>query len=287
MALNRVAGMLACVVALLLERPVAGQAEPATVYRNDVAGIQLRMAGGFRVLGQREGVVLFGSNETPGMVLLRTGDRFSAAELQAAARDGYEDEGVALRPAGLAHSVPNGIAFPVRGTVDGAEVLGLLAGVRASDGRCFVLLAATTPPQWPKLEVAARIMAAGIEILAPAAAPAMDESLHTYFSGTRLTFYFSRTSSDSSFRGTEQIYLCGDSTFRMGTREQARFDVPQAMGTARSGSAGEGRWHAAGGILSLHFHDGRRVRYEVTRAGQGQVYLNGSKYFRAGYKQCP
>jgi hypothetical protein len=230
--------------------------------------------------------VLFRSDETPGIVLLKTGERFSAAELQAAARDGYEDEGVALRPAGAAQAVPNGIAFPVRGTVDGAEVLGMLAAVRAPDGRCFVLLAATTPAQWPKLEGAARRMAGGIEILAPAAVPEMDESLRAYLSDTRLTFYFSRSNRDSSFRGTEQIYLCGDATFHMGTQEQARFDVPQATGHSRNSSAGDGRWHAANGLLSLDFHDGRRVRYRISGPSSSMVYLNGSKYFRARQDQC-
>jgi hypothetical protein len=119
----------------------------------------------------------------------------------------------------------------VRGTLDGQAVRGILAGIRAASGRCFIILAATTPAAWPKLDPAARRMVEGVSIDARAA-PAADPNLHGYFSGSRLSFYMVRTSTSSngsregSFSGVERLYFCTDGSFHYGEQSQASFDVP-------------------------------------------------------------
>jgi hypothetical protein len=296
------------ILALVLG-PLGGQEQPSPpeitanatpdLYRDNEAGLSIRLAGGFRFLARQNSLALFGSRETPGLVLLETGESFSEADLLEASRSGYRDDGVALTPDGpasrLSLSIGVGLAFAVRGTLDNQPVRGILAGIRSPGGRCFIVLAATTPEAWPKLQASAQSIISGIQLFPPEA-PAGDPQLQRYFSGTRLSFYFSRSSSSSagsregSFSGTERIYLCGDGSFFYGERTNASFDVPQAMGYSRTADNSSGRWQAVpattGAVLTLRFHDGRQWRYQASRMGGEVLYLNGSKYFRAGQNRC-
>ncbi len=289
---------------LLLPWLLAGQEESAAApevvsdatpesFRDAEAGFSIRLAGGFGFLARQESLVLFGSKSTPGMVFLELGESFTEQELVEASRSGYQEEGVSLTPTGeairLHPGLGKGIAFPVRGSLDGQRVEGLLAGVRHQNGRCFIVLVATTPESWPKLAGAAQQIVNGIALGAPEA-PQIDPQMRSYFAGTRLSFYFSRASRSTLFQGKEQIYLCGNGTFFYGEQTSASFDVPQAMGYSRTGDNSAGKWQAApngeGALLSLVFNDGRQWRYQATRMGSGLVYLNGSKYFRSGQNRC-
>lgn len=284
---------------LLLFMAQSPDATGEEFYRDAEAGLSIRLAGGFRLLNRRGDLTILGSNQTPGAVMIDGGETFSAAELAEAARSGYKAEGVALRPAGpairLSPGSGEGLAFPVDGVLNGETVRGVLAGVRAPSGRCFIMLAATTPAAWPKLEPVARRMIESASIEAPTAPPA-DASLHSYFAGTRLSYYMSRTSTSSTgafegaFGGTERIYLCANGSFQYGERTGGTFDVAEAAGRARSSDTGSGRWQVAasgeGALLTLSFQDGRRSVYRATRLGRDVVYLNGSKYFRAGQSRC-
>jgi len=286
-------------LALLLMMGQSPDSAGAGVYRDAEAGLSIRLAGGFRFLKKQDTLTILGSNETPGVVMIESGENFSSAELAEAARSGYKAEGVSLQPEGAAVPLSlargEGLAFPVKGVLDGETVRGVLSGVRTPSGRCFIVLAATTPAAWPKLEPAARRMIEGISVEAPEARAA-DPDLHTYFAGTRLSFYMSRTSTSStgsregSFSGVERIYLCSDGSFQYGEQSQGSFDVPQAMGRARTSESGSGRWQASaaadGASLTLSFHDGRRLNYRATRLGKEVLYLNGSKYFRSGQSRC-
>jgi len=165
-------------------------------------------------------------------------------------------------------------------------------GLRLAGGfgfLCFILLVATTPQAWPRLAPVAQRIVEGIALFTPEV-PAIDPQLRAYFAGSRLNFYFSRTSRDTSFQGTERIYLCGDGSFFHGEQTQASFDVPQAMRYSRTGDNSSGKWSVnrtpSGALLTLPFHDGRPCLYQATRLGSEVLYLNGSKYFRSGHTRC-
>lgn len=279
--------------------PQPAPANGTEAFRDAEAGFSMRLAGGFRFLSRQGSITLFGSNTTPGVVLVEGGETFTAEELSEAARSGYQTTGVALLPDGpyrkIAAGFGEGLAFPVKGTLDGQTVRGMLAGIRTRTGRCFIVLAATTPEGWPKLAEAAERMIGGVELFAPDT-PAVDPQLKSYFAGMRFSFYMSRPSVSSSgsfegsFSGQERIYLCSDGSFQYGEQTRGTFDVPQAMGSARTNSNGSGRWQVSGAdggaLLTLIFNDGRRSNYRATRLGRDLVYLNGSKYFRAGQDRC-
>lgn len=284
---------------LILLAQAPGWAE-GEVYRDVEGGLTMQLAGGFRFLKRTGTVTLLGSSETPGVVLIESGESFTGAELAAAAGTGYKAAGVDLTPEGPAARIAagegEGLAFPVTGTLEGQRVRGILAGLRAKTGRCFVVLAATTPEAWGKLEGVARRMVEDLRLERPGGTGG-DGGVRAYFAGMRLSYYMSRTGTSStgvregSFNGVERIYLCGDGRFQYGEQAQGTFDVPQAAGRARTGSSGSGRWEASGSaegaLLVLAFDDGRRLEYRATRLGRDVVYLNGSKYFRAGQAQCP
>jgi len=265
------------------------------------AGLTLQLSGGFGFLTRQGTLTIFGSKTTPGMILLESGERFTEAELVLAARNGYEGEGVALKPADSVRPLDLagalGMAVPVAGTLDGQPIRGLLAGVRSRDGRCFIILAATTPESWPRLAPVADQVAAGIALLPPSrSTTGQDPQWRAYFGGTKLSYYFSRSSSSSmsssqgSLQSTERIYLCSDGSFHYGEQTTASFDLPQAMGYSRTGDHSAGRWTAVGNSdgaqLTLAFHDGRLWCYQAARMGKEVLYLNGSKYFRSGQERC-
>lgn len=280
-------------------QPEQAKAATPDLFRDPESGFALRLSGGFQFLGKQESIVLFGSKTTPGAVFLETGETFTLQDLEAATRMGYQDEGVALLPDGPATrlnlTLGAGVSFPVKGTLDNQPVRGILAGVRANNGRCFILLAATTPQVWEKLAPVAAQIAAGIELFPPETPP-MDQRLAAYFAGRRLAYYFSRRSTSlsgvtqGSFQSTEQIFLCSDGTFHYGEQTRASFDVPQAFGYSRTGDSSAGKWQvtAEGGtaLLALRFHDGRLWRYRATSLANETVYLNGSRYFRSGQNRC-
>ena len=269
------------------------------IFQDEQAGLTLRLPGGFGFLIRQGTLTVFGSKITPGIVLLETGETFTEAEIASAAENGYRNEGVALRPVGVARLLvltsAQGIAIPVEGTLETQAVRGLLTGIRGPDGRCFLILAATTHEAWPRLAPVAEQLVAGIALTAPKP-PAIDPQWRTYFGGTRLSYYFSRSSYSStgtnqgSLQSTERIYLCSDGTFHFGEQTRASFDLPQAMGYSRTGDSSAGRWSAlgqsGGAQLTLAFHDGRLWRYQATRLGKEVLYLNGSKYFRSGQSRC-
>ncbi len=265
------------------------------------AGLTLQLPGGFGFLTRQGTLTIFGSKATPGMILVESGERFTEAELVSTARNGYQDEGVTLKPEGparpLALAGALGMAVPVTGTLDEQPIRGLLTGVRSQDGRCFIVLAATTPESWPRLAPVAEQVAAGIALVAPSRhTTGQDLQWKAYFGGTKLSYYFSRSSSSlsgasqGSLQSTERIFLCSDGTFQYGEQTTASFDLPQAMGYSRTGDHSAGRWTATGNSggaqLTLAFHDGRLWHYQAARMGKEVLYLNGSKYFRSGQERC-
>ena len=291
-------------IAVLLVSHAQAQPEQASaatpdLYRDPETGFALRLSGGFQFLGKQESIALFGSKAKPGAVFLETGATFTVEELEAATRLGYQDEGVSLAPDGPASrlnlTLGVGIAFPVKGTLDNQPVRGILTGVRTHTGRCFLLLVATTPEAWDKLDATATQIANGVELFAPEAPP-VDQRLAAYFAGKRLSYYFSRWSTSlsgatqGSFQSNEQTYLCAGGSFHYGEQTRASFDVPQAFGYSRSGDSSSGRWLVTGdgpnAQLTLRFHDGRLWRYRATNLGNETVYLNGSRYFRAAQTRC-
>jgi hypothetical protein len=268
-------------------------------YRDSRRGFAMALSGGFGFGASQQGLTILGSKAVPGAIFIKTGERFSATELQQAAKQGYRDDGVQLTPLGPTTTLTIegglGMAVPVQGTLEDARVLGLLAGVITGSGECFVLLAATTPEQWSKLEPDARKMFASIRLFAPEVPP-VDRQWQSYFAGSRLSYYFSRTSAsltgtiEGGAGATVHIDFCGDGTFLYGDKSRMSFDLPQAFGYRHSQSNASGRWNVqaaadAVAALTLEFYDGRVWRYQA-RGDRELTYLNGSRYSRSRSQVC-
>lgn len=291
---------LAAAAAALAQNPAPEVvAKPsADTFRDETAGFAMPLAGGFRFGGRQENIAVFVSNTTPGVVFIRSGERFTDEEIAEAVRSGYSDEGVALLPAGPGERLNprggRGQAVLVKGTLEGQEVRGLLAGFIGPAGQCFVLLAATTPAEWPKLEPAARRIASGVELSIPKAPP-MDEQWRQYFAGARLSYYtssqsYSGTRLEGGSSGATTYYLCSDGRFFFGEKFRASFDVPQALGYVRTQDSSSGNWSvqangAGQALLTFSFHDGTVWRYRAQPSG-GVVYMNSYKYFKGGHDRC-
>lgn len=268
-------------------------------FREPSVGFAMPLEGGFQLAKREEEAVILTSAVTPGLILIKAGEKFTAAEVESVLAGGYRDDGVDLKAAGAAETLGGKYrGAVVTGQLGGSTAKGLLAGLIGPTGECFIVLAATTPEQWPKLEAVARQMVAGIRLTAPEVAPtaAMDQQMMQYLGGVRLRYreYIRSSGStgriDGSYSGSEDIYLCGNGTFWHSKRFSAN-----ASGVGSTTVTGQypdqaGRWKTwvtpdKTPWLALEFGNGRVERYQLKPDGQ-RVYLNGAKYERIQGQGC-
>jgi hypothetical protein len=279
----------------LTRQPAAGS---PNLFREPAAGFAMPLEGGFQLARREESAVLFTSATLPGLLLVKAGEQFTAAEIEAALKSGYQAEGVDLKPVSPPETLGGHRAALVAGQLNGNSAKGLLAGLIGPTGECFVVLAATTPEQWPKLEPAARRMLSGIQLSAPQAppAPSHDKQLFDYLSGARLRYRESIRSTgstgriDGSFSSRDDIYLCGDGTFSRDERSSASVSGAGSTTYSSSNPNQSGRWTASvppGGApqLILQFNSGRTVRH-VLRPDGRRVFLDGYGYERIQGQGC-
>jgi len=268
-------------------------------FREPSVGFAMPLEGGFQLAKREEEAVILTSAVTPGLILIKAGEKFTAAEIEATLAGGYRDEGVDLKAAGAAETLGGKYrGAVVTGQLSGSAAKGLLVGLIGPTGECFIVLAATTPEQWPKLEAVARQMMAGIRLTAPEVAPtaAMDQQMMQYLGGARLRYreYIRSSGStgrmDGSYSGSEDIYLCGDGTFWHSKRFSASVSGVGSTTVTGRNPEQSGRWKTwvtpeKTPWLALEFGNGRVERYQVKPDGQ-RVYLNGTKYERTQGQGC-
>jgi hypothetical protein len=270
-------------------------AASANIFREPAAGFAMPLDGGFQLARREESAALFTSATLPGLILVKAGEQFTAAEIEAALRSGYQAEGVDLKPAAPPETLGGHRAALVDGQLNGNAARGFLAGLIGPTGECFVVLAATSPAEWPKLETAARKMLSGIQLSAPQAppAPSHDKQLFDSLAGARLRYQENIRSTgstgriDGSYSRSINIYLCGDGSFLQSDRSLASGD---SFAYTRNDPNQSGRWEAAllpNGTpsLTLRFHSGRTMQYTLRISGS-YFYLNGDRFYRIRGEGC-
>ncbi len=188
----------------------------AAEFREPSVGFAIPREGGFQLAKREEEAVILTSAATPRLILIKAREKFTAAEIEATLAGGYRDEGVDLKAAGATETLGGKYrGAVVTGQLGGSGANGLLVGLIGPTGECFIVLAATTPEQWPKLETVARQMVAGIRLTAPEAPPtaAMDQQMMQYLGGVRLRFreYIRSSGSTGGLMGATRgvwIFTC-------------------------------------------------------------------------------
>lgn len=271
--------------------PVPAPASPG-IHEAPHAGHAFPLHGGFRLLGKDGAVVLFGSDTVPGLVIAMDSPGLTAEQIEEATHSGYVDANVHLVPSGEARALDieggSGTAIPVTGILDGAQVEGLLAGYRNGTGQGLVMLAATTPQQWPVLAPVGEEILAGVRLFEPEPAP-VSESWVSWFSGKEITYMHTSGDASGGFSDKVVIACCSDGSFHYSGRSDMSFDIDAGFGYSHDADSGAGTWTVTGpeedAVLVLTFGDGAVRSYRLAHV-DGKTYLDGERWFVVEGTRC-
>ncbi len=265
----------------------------ATPYERKDLGFSLDLHGGFFAGNEQDGILLFGSNTTPGLMIVMNSPGLTQAEVQQSAQTGYFEEGVSLTPSGSPQEmkVEGGWAMNVEvtGIFDGAEVQGIMAGYVGNEGQGFAYVAVTTPEQWENLAPAARSTAASLRFQKVDVGPLVQQ-WDQKVRGRKLTYM--NTWGDYSGGGSDQAhyFLCSDGTFAYQGSSNFAFDVSGGFGSSFDRGSSSGTWKlmAQGNQVSLVFQyqNGQSENAELTSDEDGKTFLNGTRYFVVDNDMC-
>lgn len=268
---------------------------PGESLRLAESGVAVRLAQGFRMLQAQGGGNIVGSDTLPGMVLVFPNGALTAAEIDAAAVQGYTDAVIQVRPSGAARAVApagggSGKVVPVTGTLDGATVQGLLAGYTNGAGSGVVILAATTPESWPQMQAAAELMSTNVTLFAPEVSPRLAQA-RAALAGKSLVWAHNSNQVAQNAEGYhvgsavnafEAWHCCASGR---GRYEGARSMSYQGGGLIGSSESGPGAWDGTWSLgaqgddfrLTFQFDDGSSQSWAVTVDAAGEVYVEGRK----------
>ncbi len=276
-------------------KPAAPQTTPqesAGRFTKKEDGFSLALAGGFFQINNQDGAYLLGSKTTPGLILVRPEPSLTPADVEEGMRSGHQEEGVNLVPSGSPETLKvkggTGKMVPVTGTLDGAQVQGILAGFTAPSGPGLVVTALTTPEQWPNLKASAHTAIEDVHLFAPSVAPLVrqwDQKLR----GMKMT-YMSTFGDYQGGGSTKIVYaLCSDSSFSYSGSDSMSFDIDAGFGSSHSRAGGAGTWsiRSQGGQPTIHFafNDGNQRTFQLSRQGS-KTFLDNTRYFVTANDIC-
>jgi hypothetical protein len=244
----------------------------------DDEGFSIALAGGFQLGKQQAGYYLLGSNQIPGLILIKPLERLDSAELDRAMRSGYHDEAVDLTPLGeaveLAGTPGTARLIEVRGELQRGEVHGLLAGYLRPGGGGLLLFAVTTPQQWPQLEPIADKMARSVALYGPDP-QVLVETWRGRLAGFRLVHV---PNGETDPADADRSYaLCADGRVAY---EQKPAPGEGPVGAPPASASGHWDLEAAGrkAVLRIQLDGGDKQSFTLTRE-EHKTYLDGVRYF--------
>ncbi len=271
------------------ERRAAGSRGPATPmdsapsrgprYRNEKLGLSFVPPPGWKV-GERQGLLLMGSDNEPGLIIIRLARRTRLQQLVQDYGEGMQEQGLQLMPTVQAQEFPAGRNRAVAGELagmaqDGARIRARAVAVESPFGDAVVVLGLTTEEKYAGLKPRVESIAPTFQFTQPQAPPVLEEIAGQYF-------YFSSSSYGSSER---YIDMCSDGRFssRSGTYSTG------GAGTAYGEGGASAQWTAEGdgsqGAIIVTNPDGSTERYPYQKSGSDLI-VNGRTFARYGDGSC-
>lgn len=259
----------------------ASPAAPArgSRYRHDNWGISFVPPPGWKV-GERQGLLLMGSDTEAGLIIIRMARRTSLQQLVQDYGEGMEEEGLQLMPTVQAREFPAGRNQAVAGELagvaqDGARIRARAVAVASPFGDAAVVLGMTTEEKYAGLKPRVESIASSFEFSQPKAPPILEAIAGQYY-------YISSSSYGSSER---YIDMCSDGRFssRSGTYSTG------GAGTAYGEGGQSAQWTAEGdgsqGVIVVTNPDGSNERYPYRRSGSDLTVSNRT-FARYGDGSC-
>jgi len=269
--------------------PSAGSRSPAAAspaaptrgsrYRHDNWGISFVTPPGWKV-GERQGLLLMGSDTEAGMIIIRLARRTGLQQLVQDYGEGMQEEGLQLMPTVQAREFPAGQNQAVAGELagvaqDGARIRARAVAVASPFGDAVVVLGMTTEEKYAGLKPRVESIASSFEFSQPKAPPVLEAIAGQYY-------YISSSSYGSSER---YIDMCSDGRFssRSGTYSTG------GAGTAYGEGGQSAQWTAEGGgnqgVIVVTYPNGNTERIEYQRSGSDLI-VNGRTFARYGDGSC-
>jgi hypothetical protein len=249
-------------------------------YNQEKWGLSFTIPANWKV-GERQGLLLLGSDTEAGLIIIRLVRRTSLEQLVQDYGEGMQEEGLQLMPTTQAQEFPAGrnraMAGELAGTAqDGARIRARTVAVASPFGDAAVVLGMTTEEKYAGLKPRVESIASSFQFSQPQAPPVLEAIAGQWF-------YISSSSFGSSER---YLNLCSDGRFS----ENSNIYSSGAAGTAY-GERGGGvaQWTADGdesqGTVTVTHPSGETSQFQYRKAGGG-LYVGGRKYARYGDGSC-
>ena len=280
---NKSKAIVVTILLSVLSLPVS-----AKTYSDPNLGFRITIDDYFSQFSQQGELYYFVSADNTDMIIIQNWPGLRVDEVREASRTGYQAEGVALTSQGSPKEHPVtkgwGLTVPVNGFIEQTNVNGILGGYVGNEGQGFIILLASSPEKWPKLE--SRSAAVFDSIAFTRYSGGADAAKwKKYFQGKRLAY---RSTYDGG-SSREDYYLCSDGSF---LRSAGSTDFASAPGVSvfgQSGNRGAGRWRIQAiddqPNIIFDYHNGNSESYRLEDK-KGRTLLNGSRYFVVENDQC-
>jgi hypothetical protein len=248
-------------------------------YNQEKWGLSFAVPANWKV-GERQGLLLLGSDTEAGLIVIRLVRRTSLEQLVQDYGEGMQEEGLQLMPTTEAQEFPavrnRAMAGELEGTAqDGARIRARTVAVASQFGDAAVVFGMTTEEKYSGLKPRVESIASSVQFTQPQAAPVLEFLAGQYY-------YISASSYGSSER---YINMCSDGRFS----SQSGTYSSGAAGTAYGEGGETAQWTAEGdesqGVIIVTNPDGTLERYPYQRSGSDLI-VNGRTFARYGDGSC-
>lgn len=275
-----------------IQEPGYVLAEKTEIYSDRSYGFTIALPKDFQLSSEQGDLLFFQSPDRAGTVIVRPRPGLSVSTVQAMLRNGFENEVIVLTPTGATTRLEleggRGFVMEVRGSIEGRDVHGLLAGIFGENDQGYVILVGSIRARWQGFKHVALGMLQSFAV--KPIQPGFEHERWQYrLNGRRLIY---AEDYGTRFRGgiyVGEYHFCSDGTF---------FQRSDSRSTERYGWSGYsyGTTDKSRGTWQVRIENNKpMVRMRNKRGGvefvdiaesRGYVLLNGVPYQFAVNELC-
>lgn len=269
---------------LLLFAPTLSSAQ---VFTNDEYGYSIEVDDSFQ-LTRNDHATYFRSEDNGRMIVIKNWPGLDEATAKDYLQHGYQSHRIAIVPVGELKEISlgdgKGFLIDTQGVIERSLIKGIAGGFIGNKGQGIVVVISGASEDWDKLAPIAQNTAASIKFIDFKAGPGAHDWYYM-LSGTRLSLR--GTSNNRS--NSEDIYFCGDGSFRHRMSSSAIKDSDSGSALGFSGRTRSGSWEVVdddgNSRLILLYNDGRE-KTAIIEDRSGQTFLGGQRYFMMRNHRC-
>ncbi len=259
----------------------------AQTFSNDEFGYTIEIDDSYQ-LTRNDQVTYFRSKDNDSVVIIKNWPGLDEDTAKDYLQQGYQDEYIAMvsvsEPEEI--NVENGKAVLVdtQGVIQRKLMKGLAGGFIGDKGQGIVLLVSASSEDWDKLAPVAQKTASSVKFIDFKTGPDAHD-WHYMLAGTRLSLRGS--SVDRSQR--EDIYFCGDGSFRHRMSSTAMKESDSGSSFGYSGKTRSGSWTVVDddgkSRLMMRYSNGREES-AIIEDRSGQTFLDDQRFYMMRNNRC-